>query len=95
MWSFLSITTNRTMLPPMFSRPGPQEAARSILRVGHRTKDTAVGGRGDHAALGHHHADRRTEPERLAAVPAYNRASAPLRSLALGGPPVAPMKSED
>ncbi|MFJ8648939.1 hypothetical protein ACIRNI_22815 [Streptomyces sp. NPDC093546] len=45
-------------------------------------EDAVADGRGDHAALGHHHADRRAEPERLVAVTAYDRAGAPLRFLA-------------
>ncbi|MXG30416.1 DUF664 domain-containing protein [Streptomyces sp. YIM 132580] len=38
----------------------------------HLAHNVSVGGRGGHAALGHHHAGRRTEPERLAAVTAYD-----------------------
>ncbi|WP_190208410.1 hypothetical protein [Streptomyces fumanus] len=49
-------------------------------------EDAAAVGRGGHAALGHHQADRPAEPERLAAVAAYDRAGAPLRRLLPGGP---------
>ncbi|CAL9332273.1 hypothetical protein SUDANB106_00098 [Streptomyces sp. enrichment culture] len=38
-----------------------------------------------HAAFGHHHADRRTESERFAAVTARSRAGAPLRLLRPAG----------
>ncbi|MGW0771826.1 hypothetical protein [Streptomyces sp. NPDC002676] len=44
-------------------------------------EDAAAGGRCGHAALGHHHRDCAAESERLAAVPAYDRAGAPLRLL--------------
>ncbi|MFH9663584.1 hypothetical protein ACH4NF_35505 [Streptomyces sp. NPDC017248] len=41
-------------------------------------EDAAAGGRGGHAVLGHHHADRRTESERFTAVAACDGAGAPL-----------------
>ncbi|MGW4359418.1 hypothetical protein ACWEKU_11750 [Streptomyces californicus] len=44
-------------------------------------EDVAAGGRGGHAALGHHHADRAAQPERLTAVTAYDSGGAPLRLL--------------
>ncbi|MFL4909394.1 hypothetical protein ACJ6WF_40980 [Streptomyces sp. MMS24-I2-30] len=47
-------------------------------------EEVAAGGRGDHAALGHHQADRRAEPERLAPVAPYDRGGAPLRLLGGG-----------
>ncbi|MFJ3497820.1 hypothetical protein ACIPPJ_30105 [Streptomyces sp. NPDC086091] len=47
-------------------------------------EDAAACGRGDQAALGHHHADRRTEPERLAPATAYGGGGVPLRFLRLG-----------
>ncbi|MEU9503177.1 hypothetical protein [Streptomyces sp. NPDC048196] len=50
-----------------------------------RTRPPAAGCRGDHAAFGHHHADRGAEPERFAAVAAYGRAGAPLRLRLAGG----------
>ncbi|MFD9794215.1 hypothetical protein ACFWXK_25065 [Streptomyces sp. NPDC059070] len=48
-------------------------------------EDAAAGGRVDQAALGHHQADRRAEPERLAPITPYDRASAPLRLLPPAG----------
>ncbi|MFJ6889994.1 hypothetical protein ACIQRC_34815 [Streptomyces californicus] len=45
----------------------------------------SAGGGGGHAALGHHHADGRTEPERLAAISAHGSAGVPLGLLRLGG----------
>ncbi|WP_230993907.1 hypothetical protein [Streptomyces endocoffeicus] len=44
-----------------------------------REDAAASGGRGDHAALGHHPGDRGAESERLAAVPPYDLAGTPLR----------------
>ncbi|MEV0982327.1 hypothetical protein [Streptomyces sp. NPDC049915] len=40
-------------------------------------EDAATGGRGGHAALGHHR-DRRTEPEQLTAIAPYSRVDIPL-----------------
>ncbi|MFF4179561.1 hypothetical protein [Streptomyces sp. NPDC001750] len=40
-------------------------------------EDAAADGRGDHATLGHHHADRRTEPDRAPAVAPHDGAGAP------------------
>ncbi|XQE77689.1 hypothetical protein ACN24L_01160 [Streptomyces microflavus] len=41
-------------------------------------EDAAGDGRGGHAALGHHHADRTAQPERLTAVTTYNDGGASL-----------------
>ncbi|GAA2656759.1 hypothetical protein [Streptomyces lunalinharesii] len=51
--------------PPSELRRGRGE---DVVELG---KDAAAGGRADHAALGHHQADRRAEPERLAAIAPY------------------------
>ncbi|MEW2260628.1 hypothetical protein [Streptomyces sp. NPDC047869] len=56
-------------------------------------EDAAADGGGDHAALGHHHRDRDAEPERLAAVAAYDRAGAPLRLLLPGAPVLAAFRA--
>ncbi|MER0429298.1 hypothetical protein [Streptomyces microflavus] len=47
-------------------------------------ENASTGRRGGHAALGHHHADRAAQPERLPSVTAYNGGGAPLRLLAGG-----------
>ncbi|MGP3635576.1 hypothetical protein ACTU45_19780 [Streptomyces sp. 24-1644] len=47
-------------------------------------EDASAGGRGGHAALGHHHADSAAQPERLTAATAYGGGGAPLRLLAGG-----------
>lgn len=44
-------------------------------------EDATAGGRGDHAALGHHQGDRGAQSERLAALPPYGLTGTPLRPL--------------
>ncbi|WP_164494629.1 hypothetical protein [Streptomyces sp. ADI92-24] len=44
-------------------------------------EDASAGDRGGHAALGHHHADRAAQPERLTAVTSYGGSGAPVRLL--------------
>ncbi|GGZ18551.1 hypothetical protein GCM10010327_57140 [Streptomyces nitrosporeus] len=51
-------------------------------------KDASAGDRGGHAALGHHHADRTAQSQRLTAVTAYGGAGAPLRILTGGAIPL-------
>ncbi len=61
---------------PVEHRAPVAAGARTAYRCGRNVaelgEDAAAGGRGDHAALGHHHADRRAEPNRLEPVATYD-----------------------